>query len=31
LGTLVLKEPFSSQMALAAGVVLAGMALVKAE
>ncbi len=28
LGTLVLKEPFSPRMALAAGVVLAGMALV---
>ena len=31
LGTLVLKEPFSSRMALAAGVVLAGMSLVRTE
>jgi drug/metabolite transporter (DMT)-like permease len=31
LGTLVLREPFSARMALAAGVVLAGMALVRTE
>jgi drug/metabolite transporter (DMT)-like permease len=31
LGTLVLKEPFSPRMALAAGVVLAGMALMRTE
>jgi drug/metabolite transporter (DMT)-like permease len=29
LGTLVLKEPFGPRMAVAAGVVLAGMALVR--
>ena len=29
LGTLVLREPFSGRMALAAGIVLAGMALVR--
>jgi drug/metabolite transporter (DMT)-like permease len=31
LGTLILSEPFSARMALAAGVVLAGMALVRQE
>ena len=31
LGTLILKEPFSARMAVAAGVVLAGIVLVRSE